>query len=80
MVKLINQQFQLTLTPEDGLQCHLLHVPSGTVLANGSYSYLFGKPAFTDVTCTAGAVVLNGETGTRSPSSSHREAGARRHQ
>ena len=31
---------------EGGLICHLVHVPTGTVLADGPYSYSFGPLDF----------------------------------
>ena len=41
-----NAQFELSLTPGTGLQCKLVHLPTGTVLADGFYSYSFGTPRF----------------------------------
>jgi hypothetical protein len=63
-VTLRNRHFLLTLTAGDGLQCRLVHLPSGTLLAEGAYSYSFGNPVFSDVRDTSGTVVLNGKTAT----------------
>lgn len=43
-VTVSNAQFQLTVTPSENLQCRLLHVPTGRVLAEDAYSYSFGTP------------------------------------
>ena len=58
-----NAQFELTLTPGNGLQCRLVHVPSGKVLADG-YSYSFGMPVFSETKKDGSSVVLQGKTET----------------
>ncbi len=63
-IELANRQFRLRLTPGDGLQCHLLHVPSGSVLADGAYGYSFGNPTFDELRNDAGSAVLRGKTET----------------
>ncbi len=63
-VTLKNAQFELTLTPGSGLQCKLVHHPTGTLLADGFYSYSFGTPVFSEVKRDGGSVVLHGSTET----------------
>jgi hypothetical protein len=63
-VTLSNAQFALSLTPGTGLQCRLVHRPTNTVLADGSYSYSFGSPVFTKVQKEGNSVVLDGRTET----------------
>jgi hypothetical protein len=61
-----NSAFRLSLEPGDGLRnTRLLHVPSGIALADGDYSYSFGRPVFKDCQTTASpegirAVALSG--------------------
>lgn len=57
-------QFELTLTADSGLRCHLVHVPSGSVLADGEYSYSFGPPVFSTVRHEDETVLLSGATDT----------------
>jgi len=64
VVKLGNRQFELTLTLGGGLKCHLAHLPSGTVLAEGEYSYSFGTPPLAVVHKDDSSVVLLGHTNT----------------
>lgn len=59
-----NAQFELSLMPGTGLQCKLVHLPTGTVLADGFYSYSFGTPVFSEVKKDGGSVVLHGNTET----------------
>jgi hypothetical protein len=61
-VTLKNAQFELSLTPGASLQCKLVHLPTGTVLADGAYSYSFGTPAFTEVKNEGHSVLLQGNT------------------
>ena len=63
-VTLKNAQLELTLSAGSGLQCKLVHVPSGRVLADGAYSYSFGTPVFTGVKQEGAAAVLEGKTET----------------
>jgi hypothetical protein len=58
-----NAQFELTLSPGTGLQCKLVHVPSGKVLADG-YSYSFGLPALTAEKVEGSSIVLHAKTDT----------------
>ena len=60
IVTLSNAQFQLTITPSENLQCRLLHIPTGTVLAEGAYSYSFGTPVFSRVQKVGNSLVLQG--------------------
>ena len=46
---LSNTQFALTVTTGAGLECKLVHRPTGAVLADGSYFYSFGTPVFSQV-------------------------------
>ena len=57
-----NQQFELSLHPGKELICRLIHVPSGTVLADGPYSYTFGTPAFKVTAHDASSLTLKGKT------------------
>ena len=42
-----NDAFRLVLSPREGLRhTQLIHLPSGLLLADGDYSYSFGKPEF----------------------------------
>ncbi len=42
-----NASFRLSLSPADGLKnTRLTHAPSGLLLADGDYSYSFGRPTF----------------------------------
>ena len=53
-----NAQLELTLSAASGLQCKLVHVPSGRVLADGAYSYSFGTPTFSGIKRDGASVVL----------------------
>ena len=55
--------FELTVTPGTELQCKLVHVPSGKVLADG-YSYSFGTPVFSDAKKDGSSITLHGKTET----------------
>lgn len=51
-----NSVFRLLLSPEQGLRnTRLLHLPSGLALAEGDYSYSFGRPEFHDSSISQGA-------------------------
>ena len=39
-----NEQFRLGISPNEGLQVLLHHLPTGIELANGPYSFSFGAP------------------------------------
>ena len=63
---LSNAQFELSVTPREQLQCRLVHRPTGTVLAEGAYSYSFGTPVFSQVQKDGNSLLLQGsipETG-----------------
>src|SRR5262245_28431694 len=62
--ELSGPQFRLTLRPDQNLHCRLVHVPSGTVLADGPYFYSFGSPRFSSVRKERDAILLEGETAT----------------
>jgi hypothetical protein len=57
---LSNTQFALTVTAGAGLECKLVHRPTGAVLAEGSYSYSFGTPVFSQAQQEGSALVLQG--------------------
>ncbi len=59
-----NAQLELTVSPGSGLQCKLVHVPTGRVLADGPYSYAFGTPTFTAVKREGASLLLEGKTET----------------
>ena len=59
-VTVSNAQFQLTVTPSENLQCRLLHVPTGRVLAEDAYSYSFGTPVFSRVQKEGNSLLLQG--------------------
>lgn len=63
-VTLKNAQFELSLTPRNGFQSKLVHLPTGTLLADGYYSYSFATPHFSEATQDASSVVLRGTTET----------------
>ena len=63
-VTLKNAQFELSLTPGNGFQSKLVHLPTGTLLADGYYSYSFATPHFSEATQDASSVVLRGTTET----------------
>src|SRR5690242_1738707 len=62
-VKLSNRQFELTLAPGVGLRCRLVHLPTGTLLADGFYSYSTGPATFTHAEKDGTTVVLRGDFG-----------------
>jgi hypothetical protein len=63
-LKLTSEQFALSLTAGNGLQCRLVHVPTGTLLADGPYSYSLGPIAFTGMKQEESSVTLQGTTAT----------------
>ena len=60
--KLATRELQLSLTAGHGLQCRLVHLPSGLVLAAGAYSYSFGNPLFREIHSDPQTIVLTGRT------------------
>jgi len=52
LFKVANAQFQLNLTPGQGMKIELVHVPSNLPLAFGDYSYSFGAPSFMEASST----------------------------
>lgn len=63
---LSNAQFELSVTPGEELHCRLLHRPTGTILAEGAYSYSFATPLFSQVQKDGSSLLLQGripETG-----------------
>ncbi len=60
--KIAGRELQLSLEAGRGLECHLVHQPSGLVLATGAYSYSFGDPLFREIHRDAESVVLKGRT------------------
>ncbi len=61
--KLATRELQLSLSAGRGLECHLIHLPSGLVLATGAYSYSFGNPLFREIHGDPDTIVLQGRTG-----------------
>ncbi len=61
-VTLTNEHFRLSIAAGAGLKCQLLHVPSGTILADAMYSYSFGKPSFSALSTEKSSVKLSGVT------------------
>jgi hypothetical protein len=59
-VILRNAYFELTLTPADELQCKLVHLPTGAVIADGAYSYSFGSPRYSPARKDDSSIVLEG--------------------
>ena len=72
-VTLKNAQFELSLTPSTGLQSKLVHLPTGTLLADGYYSYSFATPVFSEAKQDASSVVLRRDDRNRNsnPASLH---------
>ena len=60
--KLAGRALELSLAAGRGLECHLVHQPSGLLLASGAYSYSFGDPLFREIHRDAAAIVLKGRT------------------
>lgn len=60
-----NSHFQLTYSFSGGLQLRLTHLETGSILANGSYFYSFGRPRFSSVTRDLSSLVLEGATEAR---------------
>lgn len=51
-----NFAFRLLLSPKNGLKnTRVVHIPSGLSLADGSYSYSFGRPEFSQASISQGA-------------------------
>jgi len=60
-----SDQFELILQAgKDAIACRLQHLPSGTLLADGPYSYSFGNPSFIVVSQDASLVTFKGATRT----------------
>jgi hypothetical protein len=57
-----NAAFELELTPGAGLQCRMVHRPTGALLADGLYSYSFGTPGFVAAEKSGNSVTLHGST------------------
>src|SRR5262245_56483101 len=57
-----HEGWRLSLDWSLGLHCRLEHFPSGTVLADGAYSYSFGEPVFHEVRREGDALILSGRT------------------
>lgn len=62
VVELITRELQLSIKAGRGLECHLVHLASGLVLATGAYSYSFGDPLFRETHRGLDTVVLRGKT------------------
>jgi hypothetical protein len=61
-ITLANKDYRLSISAGLGLKCHLVHIPSGTVLADGNYSYSFGEPLFSAVSAGKSSVTFGGVT------------------
>jgi hypothetical protein len=61
-VVLYSDHFQLTVSLADGLYCHLVHVPSGIILADAAYSYSFSAPSFIRVSANGRLAHFRGVT------------------
>lgn len=62
--ELRNDEFLLTLSAGTRLRCRLVHLTSGTVMADGDYSYSFGDPIFDPPHQASNSLTLVGKTGT----------------
>jgi hypothetical protein len=62
IAKLGTPELQLSMRAGRGLECRLVHVPSGFALATGAYSYSFGNPLFREIHRSPEALVLQGRT------------------
>lgn len=61
MATIRNQEFQLEVEPRDGdLQCTIIHLPSQTKLATGSYLYPFAVIGSPEVTRLSGGIRITG--------------------
>jgi hypothetical protein len=64
-VKLTSDLFALSIEPvEVGIYCHLVHVPTGTLLADGLYSYSFHPGALTIRASNDSGATIVGTNGT----------------
>jgi hypothetical protein len=61
-ITLANNDFRLSISAGTGLKCHLVHILSGTVLADGDYSYSFGEPSFSTISKEMSSVEFSGAT------------------
>ena len=61
-VTLSNDHFRLSIMAGTGLQCHLLHKASNTLLADEMYSYAFGVPMFSSVSAGKSVAKFSGMT------------------
>jgi hypothetical protein len=59
-----NEHFELTCSVANGLQCRLVHLKTGAILADGAYSYSFGAPLFSDMHQDSFTLTLQGATET----------------
>jgi len=63
-VTLENGHFSVSLSAGEGLGCRVTHLPTGTLLADGPYSYSLGPVRFTGLEHDGAGATLRGETGT----------------
>ncbi len=63
-VTLRNSHFELECSLSNGLRCRLVHLETGTILADSAYSYSFGSPVFSDVQQDSSSLVFQGATET----------------
>lgn len=60
--ELVTGELRLTIRAGRGIECHLVHLPSGLVLAGGAYSYSFGNPLFREIHADHSVIILKGRT------------------
>ncbi len=63
-VTLRNSHFELECSLSNGLRCRLVHLETGTILADSAYSYSFGSPVFSEVRQDSSSLVFQGATET----------------
>jgi len=62
IAELAARELQITIRARRGVECHLVHLPSGLVLASGSYFYSFGDPLFRQSHTDHKTIILKGRT------------------
>jgi hypothetical protein len=61
-ITLANKDLRLSISVGLALKCQLIHIPFGTVLADGDYSYSFGEPVFSVLLVERSSVSVGGTT------------------
>lgn len=62
IAELATPELRLKIRAGHGVECHLVHLPSGLELANGAYSYSFGDPLFQEARADRATIILRGST------------------